>query len=166
MKLSSHLQIQNFAEGVGVDDEDLAVILVEELLGAHAADIGVGAEPLLVDAVDQVVVVVFRKTELRPQDDVQPHLVAPALGGVVAAEVMVANQVPVVLGVDAGEILRVEVVRDHQAGEAVSDISVHHVRGVEVAAVAGFGSVGVGVVTVAVHSKFPSFMKEAGPPVI
>ena len=148
------------AEGVGVDDEDLAVILVEKLLGAHAADIGVGAEPLLVDAVDQIVVVIFREAELGPQDDVQPHLVAPALGGMIAAEIVVADQVPVVLRVDAGEVFGVEVVRDHQAGEPVAEIAVHHVGGVKVAAAAGFGGVGVGVVAVAVHRKNSLFHDE------
>jgi hypothetical protein len=77
---------------------------------------------------------------------------------VVAAEIVVHHLIPVVLGIDAGEVLRVQMVRDHQAGEAVSHVAVHHVGGVEMAAVAGFRSVGVGVVAVAVHSDIPSFM--------
>ena len=151
------------AEGVGVDNEDLVVVLVEKLLGAHAADVGIGAEPLLVDAVDQVVVVVLREAELRPQNHVQPHLVAPALGGVVAAEIMVHHLIPIVFRVNAGKVFRMQVVRDHQAGEAAADVAVHHVGGVEVAAAAGFGGVGMGIVAVAVHSENSLFPQRRKP---
>ena len=139
------------AEGMGVDDEDLVVKLVVKLLGAHAAGVRVGAEPLLVDAVDQVVVVIFREPELSTQYDVQAHLVAPLLGGMVAGEVVVHHLVPVVLRVDTRQVLGVKVVRYHQAGKAVAYIAVHHIGGKQMAALAGFRSMGMRIVQIAVH---------------
>ena len=138
-------------EGMGVDDEHLVVELIVKLLGAHAAGVGVGTEPLLVDAVDQVVVIIFREAELSAQQNVQAHLVAPLLGGVVAGEIVVHHHVPVVLGIDAGQVLGMEVVGDHQAGKAVSHVAVHHLRGKQVAALAGLRRVGMGIVQVTVH---------------
>ena len=146
------------AEGMGVDDEHLVVELVIKLLGAHAAHIGIGAEPLLIDAIDQIVVVIFREAQLSAQDHVQAHFIAPLFGGVIAAEVVVHHRVPIVLNVDAGQVLRMQMVRDHKAREAVADIAVHHVRRRKVAALAGLRGMGMGVIEITIHFVYFLFI--------
>ena len=57
---------------VGVDDQYLVVEFPVELPGAHAAQIWVRPQPRLVNAIDQIVVVVLREAQLRPQDSGLP----------------------------------------------------------------------------------------------
>lgn len=67
--------------GVGVDNQHILVKFLVELLGTGAAHIGVGTEPVLINTVNQIVVVVFRKAELCPQKHVKPQLVPPLFRG-------------------------------------------------------------------------------------
>ncbi|CAN3996390.1 Sigma-24, partial [Dysosmobacter welbionis] len=127
-----------------------------ELPGAHAANVGVGSQPRLINAVHQVVVVIFGKSQFRAEQHLEAHLVAPLFGGAVAGEIVVYDLIPIVVCVNPGEVLRVEMVRHNQSGEAMAHIAVHHLRRRQVAALAGFRRVSVGVKQVSVH-KMPSF---------
>ena len=128
---------------------------VVKLLCTHAAGVGIGAEPLLVDTVNQIVVVILREPELGAQKHIQPHFVAPFLGSMVTREVVIHHFVPVVLCINAGEILGMQVVSDHQAGESVAHIAVHHIGGKQMTALAGLRRMGVGIIQVTVHFSSP-----------
>ena len=104
------------------------------------------------NAIDQIVVVVLREAQLRPQDHIQPQFVSPGLGGPVAGKIVVDHMVPVVVRVNPGQVLRVEMIRHHQAGKSVPSIAIHHLRRRQMAAFAGLRRVGVGVVEILFHS--------------
>jgi hypothetical protein len=65
---------------------------------------------------------------------------------------VVDHMVPVVVRVNPGQVLRVEVICHHQAGKSVPGIAIHHLRRRQMAAFAGLRRVGVGVVEILFHS--------------
>ena len=137
--------------GVGVDDEDLIVEFLVEFPGTGAAHIGVGAKPVLVDAVHQIVIVILGEAQLGAQNHIEAQLVAPLFGGLVAGEIVVHGLLPVMLRVDAGEVLRMQMVCDHQTGKAVLHIALHNVGGRQMAAFAGFRGMGMRIVKITLH---------------
>ena len=137
--------------GVGVDDEDLIVEFLVEFPGTGAAHIGIGTEPVLVDAVHQIVIVILGEAQLGTQNHIEAQLVAPLFGGLVAGEIVVHGLLPVMLRVDAGEVFRMQMVCDHQTGKAVLHIALHNVGGRQMAAFAGFRSMGMRIVKITLH---------------
>ena len=141
------------AERVRLDDEHAAAVAAEERRMIHPARIGVGAQPRLVHAVDQVIAVVLGEAQLQAEEDIHPQRLAGAPGRPIPGEVARHAGLPVVLTVQPGQVPVVQVVRDAQPRIAQRVVGSDRVRRRHMPA--GAGLLGVYVDVVAVIHPLP-----------
>ena len=120
----------------------------------HIRDPRMLVQPLFVDAIDQVIAVVFGEAQLDAEDDVHAERFAGGLRGAIADEVSIDDRVPVVRNIEPRDLRVVQMVGHADAGVTEFMIGLDLLGSGHVPALAGFRGVQMQFVTVQGSSRF------------